>query len=496
MTAISLDLPLWPRQKEALVSTANEQLFGGASEGGKSYFARVALILAGLQCTGLQMTLVRKKFDDILSNHLEGNRGFRAMLYPLSSRGVVDVSQKGIRFPNDNTLSFKHCQDERQFDSAQGNENQILVLEEATQIAERLIRTFRGWVRMTPEHLKAQPKFWQNKLPWALYTANPVGQSVPFFRRQFINSRSPFVIEPVDGFRRQFVPSKVSDNPAVDVEAHKARLAAIGDPSLARALDEGDWDAIVGEFFPEWDESRHVVPDFTPPQHWFRFRGFDWGSAEPFCVYWVAVSDGEVFQDHVGRQLWFPRGCFIVYREWYGCDAEYPEKGIRMRNDDIASGIVQRSEIGHQRVITLTDSLPFQDRGGEGIDETFLRCGVPLTRGDDSRVVGWSQMRARLIGQYHPFTKRKEPMLVVTESCKAARDYIPALPRHPSEVKREDAAEHGETTHACDTLRLICMAHTVIRDLAVPTTQKIQRALEAQKTMKQIVNSNGRAIFR
>lgn len=499
MPVVDLPLPLWPRQKECLVSGANDQFFGGASEGGKSYFARVATIIPGLECNNIQIILLRKKFDDILG-YLDGNKGFRELLFPLTSTGQVEVTQKGIRFPNNNVCSFKHCQDDRQFDSAQGSESQILIKEEGPQIKERMIRAFDGWCRMTKEHRLAQPPFWQQKLPWKLTTGNPVGQSVGFYKKNYVKPineatgryRKPFEIWEVDGFRRQFVPSFVGDNLSVDKEAHKARLKAIGDPELARALDEGDWDAITGEFFPEWDESRHVVPDFTPPDHWFRFRALDLGYAEPFCVYWVAVSDGEPFKDSGGQERWFPRGCFVVYQEWYGCDPISPEKGIRLRNEDIALGILERSEYAHKKVITLTDGLPFQDRGGEGVDEVFARCGCPITKGDTSRIVGWSMLRSRLIGIEVPGYVKRAAMMVFTSSCMAARDYMPALPRHPNENKKEDAAEHGEFTHSPDTARIISMAHTIVKDLALPTETKLNRAIKAQRpTMKNIIKMNG-----
>lgn len=159
----------------------------------------------------------------------------------------------------------------------------------------------------------------------------------------------------------------------------------------------------------------------------------------------------------------------------------------------MARGIVERSELNHKTLVTLTDSLPFQDRGGETIAMTFAREGVVLSRGDTSRITGWSQMRSRLIGIEHDSNDTiRLPMLYITASCKAARDYIPSLPRHPSEAKKEDAAEHGEATHACDAIRLGCMAHPVIRDRKEPTEARINRYLKTSKpTMKRLITQNG-----
>lgn len=320
---------------------------------------------------------------------------------------------------------------------------------------------------MTPEIQATVPEAFRGKFPRILYTANPIGPSVGFFRREFVKARAPFSIDLVHGFERQYIPSRAVDNKSVDLQAHIDRLAGLKDAALAKALDEGDWDAPVGDFFPEWDDQKHVISDFTPPKHWFRFRSFDWGTAEPFACYWFAVSDGESFTDHNHAIRWYPRGALIAYREWYGCDPNDPASGLRMRNEDIAFGILQRSPDDNERnLLTVTDSLPFQDRGGKKISDSFLECGVPLLLGDTSRIPGWSQMRSRLIGKKIDSNDTETtPMLFITSCCTYARDYIPALPRHANEEKkREDAAEHGEATHATDAIRLACMARARTQD--------------------------------
>lgn len=490
---MELNLELWPRQLQAFETPATELLFGGATEGGKSHFVRVALIAWCLAIPGLQCVLIRKRYADILANHVDGRTGFKSLLQPLLAEKLVKITNTEIAFSNGSIIAFQHCQDERQFDSAQGVEKHVLVIDEATQISERLILFFRAWCRMPREMQESLPDEFKGKFPRIIYTANPIGTSVGFFRRHFVKARPHEAIELVDGFKRQYLMSRYTDNLSVDEEAHKGRLSGIGDMALAKALDEGDWDSPIGEFFPEWEEKRHVVVDFIPPPHWFRFRVFDWGTADPAYVGWIAISDGEPFRDSMGRERWFPRGAFVLYSEWYIADASDPGKGLRLRNEDMARGIIERSELNHKTLVTLTDSLPFQDRGGETIAMTFAREGVVLSRGDTSRITGWSQMRSRLIGIEHDSNDTiRLPMLYITASCKAARDYIPSLPRHPSEAKKEDAAEHGEATHACDAIRLGCMAHPVIRDRKEPTEARINKYLKTSRpTMKRLITQNG-----
>lgn len=510
MPEINLTFPLHPRQQQAFETEATELLFGGATSGGKSHFVRVALCIWCLAIEGLQCKLVRKNSDDVRLNHIEGPTGFRALLEPLINLGKVRVTEDGVRFLDNGALiTLQHCQDERKLTSSQGVDIHVLVVDEATQISEKLLRFMRTWVRMPNDMKERLPEMFKGMFPRIIYTANPIGVSVGYFRREFVKARKAFSIEKVFGFKRQYIPSLVADNFSADAEETAGRVMGMNDPALARALLEGDWYVPIGDFFPEWDESRHVVPDFTPPAYWFRFRTFDWGTAEPFAVMWWAVSDGETFcakvhtlneetnqYEWVEKELWFPRGSLIGYREWYGCNPDNPSQGLRMRNEDIAAGILSRSYDDYEKkILTLTDSFVFPDRGEEGgktIAKTFEACGVPLTRGRTTRVTGWSQMRSRLIGkQLDSNSDKRYPLIYFCESCSAARDYIPALPRHPHEGKGNDAAEHGEATHICDIVRLACMAQEIVNDPPpkAPDTSKLRNDMTFEQALKQVQKS-------
>lgn len=377
-----------------------------------------------------------------------GETSFPNLLTQWVMDGFVKITENEVNFWNGSIIQLKHCADDVVMSKHQGNPSHVRTWGESTQIPVHRINFLNKWVSMSVEMQNRVPEKWKGTLPRIYYPTNPIGQSVPYFKRNFVDFGA-MTIHEHGNFKRQYIPILVTDNPHEDAEATKARWSE-EDPAVADAMLNANWNALVGEFFPEWDVNRHVVSDFWPPPHWFRFRSFDWGMAEPFAVYWIAVSDGEVFRDECGKERWFPRGAYIFYNEWYGCDKRDPSKGIRMRNTDIALGILERSD--KRDVITLTDSKPFQDTGGDGPALEFARAGVVLTHADTARVAGWSQMRSRMIGQKQGLSEKRIPMIYFCARCAYAQQYIPALPRHKSDTKREDAAEHGEATHCCDCL--------------------------------------------
>ncbi len=464
-----INLPqLHQKQQLAYDSVASEILYGGATRGGKSFFVRWALINWCSQIPNLQCDIFRLHFDDVIGNHMEGDAGFPVLLANWAKDKLVTITQTEIRFNfNGSLISLEHCNDDRAMLKHQGIPKHVRVFEEATQISERRIRWLRGWVSMSesmkakvPEHLKVKDLSGNliNPFPKILYTANPIGISAGYFRRTFVKAAPKMEVfqaaEEEGGFLRQYIPALVDDNPSEDAIKTRQRMAGIGDSAITDALLNENWDSPIGDFFREYDENKHVVPDFQPPTHWLKYRGFDWGGADPFAVLWACVSDGEDFQDG-DKTLWFPRGAIIIYREWYGCNPEKPNEGLRMQNDEIAQGIIDRTK-ERTSGITLTDSLPFAARGGPTIANIFNDAGVPLTRADTDRVKGWSIVRDRLIG-FSGF-----PMLYICESCKYTRDYFPALQRHKTKV--EDAVDSGEATHIMDVVRYICNTFDKVED--------------------------------
>lgn len=483
MTEVLFRLPKpHPKQLLAFESEATEILYGGATRGGKSFFTRWSLARWCTEIPGLQCDIFRLNYDDVIKNHMQGDFSFPIILASLIQAGLVTKTERELVWWHGSRITLEHANDDSVLSKHQGIPKHVRVFEEAAQIKERYLKWLSGWVTMTPQFAATLPPQYQNKFPKIIYTSNPIGISAPYLRREFVKARPREAIEKVGAFKRQYIEALVEDNPSEDAQATKARINQAMDAATADAMLTANWDAPVGDFVREFRESvdgkpYNVVPDFIPPEHWFKYRAFDWGHSEPFCVLWFCVSDGEIFQDHTGTDRWFRRGCKIVYREWYGCNPAKPAEGLGMLNKEIAQGIRQRTPETTTN-LTLTDNLPFQSRGGILIATEFAQEGIPLTLGNTARIPGWKRVKDDFKGL------DGYPMLVVTESCKYLRDYIPQLQRHAT--KSEDAVESGEATHATDTLRLGSLA-TPTPTQKAPTSEDIMRHLVKRPNMQDIM---------
>lgn len=494
----TIDIKWHYRQWQAFQTNATELLFGGASEGGKSAFVRLSTSVWSGCIVNLNTYIYRKYYNDVITNHQDGPLSYSIILKPWINDKIVKVTEDNIYFERTNAnISLRQMRTNEDLEKNQGIEKHVLVLDEATQIKQKFIKELRAWCRMPVEMKELLPQqighlypkvidksLLKDYFPRIIDTANPIGESVGYFRRQFVMAREAFVVERAPdkegGFLRQYIPSRIDDNPSADKEAQRRRLAGLGE-ARSQALIKGVWDAPTGDYFKEYDDDVHGVCDFDPEKceggaglGWFTFATFDWGTHEPFAIYFWCVSSGDEFTDELGRKRWFPRGSLIAYKEWYGCNPEEPEKGVGMRNEEVARGILAMSPSDWSKII-ITDSLPFQDRGMEKngkkytVADVFADNGCVLTRGNTSRIHGWSQMRDRLIG-IPDGNGNKIPLIYFTHSCTYMREYIPALPYH--DTREEDAAESGESTHACDNARLACTARPITQEKRKPLPEK------------------------
>jgi len=433
---------------------------------------RVLAIIWCAAIPGLQVYLFRRISEDLVKNHIEGPKGLRALLAPWVQCGLVKIIEDEIRFWNGAKIYLCHCKDEKDRFRYLGAEIHVLLIDELTTFTEVIYRFLRGRVRAVGLNL---PEQYVGLFPRILCSSNPGNVGHHWVKNAFIDGVTPMEVRQMPdeegGMRRQYIPAKLADNPSMaqDDPNYRARLRGLGSPQLVKAMEDGDWNVIVGAYFSEFSTARHVIKPFTIPAHWVRIRAMDWGSAKPFSVGWYAVSDGE-FQA-------IPRGALVKYREWYGMAKGQPNVGLKLTAEQIGDGIVERETINgrgdRERIdVAVLDPAAFSEDGGPSHAERMGGRGAVFTRADNTRVArqgalgGWDMLRARLKGE----TDENDvpigpPMLFLFETCVHTIRTLPAL-QH-DEHKPEDVNSDGED-HAGDETRYACMARPWIRALPKP----------------------------
>jgi hypothetical protein len=323
-----------------------------------------------------------------------------------------------------------------------------------------------------------------------LLSANPGGPGHHWIKQRYIDpaplGRKRLVRLLPNGKEHHsvYIPSRITDNRillAKDPD-YVSRLYLVGSVELVRAWLEGDWSVIAGAYFPEFDLAKHVCRPFEIPEHWSRIRMGDWGSAKPFCILWAAVSDGTLEG--------IPRGCFVVYREWYGWNGE-PNVGCQKTAQEVGRGIREiecrlldngKWEVLEPMSDEVLDPAAFARDGGPSIAE---RMDLNWRRADNARVArsgamgGWDQVRERLKGD------EDGPQVLIFSTCPHLIRTLPAL-QHDSH-KAEDVDTTGED-HAPDALRYGCMSRPVVRDKPAGQPRRFETDLTINDLIKRARN--------
>ena len=468
-----LDLELHPKQAVAFQTPATEVLYGGAAGGGKSHLMRVAAISWCCAVPGLQVYLFRRTRGDLVKNHMEGPKGFRAMLAGWVLCGFATIVEDEIRFWNGAKIYLCHCKDEKDVYKYQGAEIHVLLIDELTHFTESMYRFLRNRVRMVGLTI---PENHAGLFPRILCGANPGNIGHLWVKTTFVISAPEMTITVTaandGGMRRQYIPARLEDNPSMgaDDPGYEMRLEGLGSAELVKAMRWGDWDVIEGAFFDCWDRARHVVTPFEVPATWMRFRSGDWGSASPFSFGWWAVV-GEAMQLDSGR--WLPRGCLVRYREWYGMTPGKPNVGLKLHAEKVGEGLWQREERDPRLAYGVLDPSTFAEDGGPSIASRITGGSgnrVHFRRADNTRVPragamsGWDQMRGRLVGDADGL-----PMVVCFSTCLDSIRTIPAL-QHDAD-RPEDLDTDAED-HAADDWRYACMSRPYVRVVAAAAPAK------------------------
>ena len=403
MKNIVFDMKPSEKQKEFLLSKAKYTAYGGARGGGKSWALRYKLLLLCLRYAGIRTVIIRRTFPELRENHV-------GALYELAVKtGLAEYSEthKVFRFINGSQIKLGYLDSETDLWQYQGQEFDVIAIDEATQLYERAFVVLAASLRGA------------NNFPKRMYlTCNPGGVGHGWVKRLFIDKNYREGESPED---YRFIPALVYDNaPLLESNPDYVKQLEMLPEELRRAWLFGEWDVFAGQFFTEFDERIHSA-SLTLPKNAERYCALDYG-LDMLAALFIAVDE---------------KGRAYVYDEIY-------ESGLIV--SEAAEKIRRKSE-GEMIYIAPSDLWSRQKDSGKSIAELFAEGGVYLTRLCPERISGWLALK-----EWLKTDENGRAMMQIDVKCKNLLRTLPLL-MHDARRQGDAATEPHEITHAPDALR-------------------------------------------
>lgn len=397
--------------KQALFFKARNRFvaYGGARGGGKSWAIDRKAPLMDMYYPGIKILLLRRTYKDLERNHVR-------TLEPLL-QGIARYSrqEKCFYFPNGSILELGYCASEADVLQYQGQEYDVIIIDEATQFTEYQFETLTACLRGA------------NNFPKRMYlTCNPGGVGHEWVKRLFIDRKYRGSENPEDYI---FIPATIYDN-TVLLENDPGYVNMLNNLSegLRQAWRDGNWDMLAGQYFSEFDRNVHVIQPFDIPAHWKRYRAIDYGLDCLACL-WIAIDE---------------RGDYYVYKEYAESDKV------------ISEGASDLLDLSDEETILYTiapdDLWSRSQETAKCKADIFRENGLMLQKGNRNREAGWLAVKELLT------VKNGESRLKIFSNCSRLIECLPALQRDKKRPT-DCMTEPHDITHLPDALRYFCLQY-------------------------------------
>ncbi len=403
-----------PNEKQKLFfsSKAKYTAYGGARGGGKSWALRRKLIGLCLRYPSIRCLLIRRTYAELKANHLS------PMLAEYSGVVSYSESEKVITLQNESRIFLGYCSSDRDLLRYQGQEYDIIAIDEATQLSEYQFSIFKACLRGC------------NDFPKRMYlTCNPGGVGHGWVKRLFVDRDFRDDEDPDDYL---FIQALVYDN---EVLTKKDAGYVKQLESLPRRLRDawlcGRWDVFEGQFFPEFNYQRHVcdgsVIDSSALRH---FVAFDYGF-DMTAALLIGVDTG---------------GNLYVINEL--CESGLTLSEAAMKISSLCRGYSPEYAVASPDLWNRR-----QDSGRSGFEIMQACEGMPpMISADDRRVAGW-----RVLREYLSAREGDRPSIRILSRCNELIRCLPALMF--DRERPEDASSNPHSiTHAPEALRYAVMS--------------------------------------
>ena len=395
--------------------------YGGARGGGKSWAVRKKSAGLALSYNGISILILRRTFPELRENHI------LPMIADLMGIARYRDMDKSFTFPNGSRIVFGYCDSEADVLQYQGQEYDVIFMDEATQFTEFQFTTLTACLRGA------------NDFPKRFYlTCNPGGVGHTWVKRLFIDKQYKTSERPEDYL---FIAANVYDNHALmEHDPDYVRMLENLPEEQRKAWLLGQWDIFEGQYFAEFDRNVHVCRPHGIPAHWRRYVTLDYGM-DMLAALWVAVDE---------------QGRAVVYKELY--EGRDNGKGSNKQGHIISEAARRMLEVnGDDDIYTWLAPPDLWNRRqdtGKSAAEIFFENGVALTKTGNDRVAGWLAVREFLA--LRPDEQGgTSPGLRIFDTCINLIRTLPAV-QHDEKKPEDVANEPHELTHAPDALRGFC----------------------------------------
>lgn len=398
------------KQAEFFRSTAKFTAYGGARGGGKSWALRRKLILLCLRYPGIHCLIIRRTLKDLSDNHVQ------PLLSEIGKYVSYSAGARILRFKNGSRIDLGYLACDADTSHYQGQEYDIIAIDEATQISEFQFACLKGCLRGVGNY------------PRRMYlTCNPGGIGHAWVKRLFVD-RDFREDENPEEYR--FIRASVHDNGVLcERDPEYVNMLKSLPEKLRAAWLDGRWDLYEGQFFPEFSREKHVIlPRELETRRYF--AAFDYGF-DRFVLLIIAIV-GDTF--YVTREV---------------CKSNLT---LSMAGEELAKVVREERELGHDIPYAVASPDLWNRRQDTGYSGVEVIAGVsgtpPLIRADNRRIPGWRALRERLAGKLYIF-----------RGCEELIRCLEAL-QFDKTVAEDAADEPHEITHAPEALRYAVMSRT------------------------------------
>ena len=471
-----------PRQVLFLQSPAYEVGYGGAKGGGKTD-AILADATRQVDHPKYKAMIFRRTFKNLQEIIDRSHRWFQ---------GFADWTGDKHRwtFKTGATISFSHCENEKDKYNHQGQEYHFLGFDQLEEFSESIYEFLIAQNRTNDPSIicRVRSTFNPGNVGHQWVKARFVDKlkadgQIKFFRK--IKDIDTEVSKDTPGaLSRAFVFASIHDNPKLlDADPNYLNRLENLPEALRRALLEGDWDAFEGQYFTEWSREKHIIAyrvfnELSREIPVSRFIASDYGFAKPSSTGWYAV---------------FPDGQIKRYRELYRHGMTYEQLA-----DEVLRMTPEKETIDYWTVDPATqgDKQHHKEpkegvaKGKSGYEILCEKTSerFPVVLADNRRVIGWTRVR-EYFKTYKDQWGNETAMFQCTDNC---QNLIRTIPTMIFDTTNPEDCNSDVEDHAADELRYAIMSRQNIpKDRSAPVSPVDKFWERVKKDLKNRGNIDG-----